>query len=98
MLFDYERDITTWRLDQITPVQICEITQHFSKKFEGVCETRWHRDTGLKNEDEFNDEKSLTCITINLSMVFQVLENVFSMMPIKLEVMQTHLKNSLREK
>ena len=57
MLFDYERDITTWRLDQITPVQVCEITQHFWKKFEGVCETRWRRDTGLENEDEFNDDK-----------------------------------------
>ena len=57
MLVDYEIAITTWRLDQITPVQICEITQHFWKKFEGVCETRWRRDTGLENENEFNHDK-----------------------------------------
>lgn len=58
MLFDYERDITTWRLDQITPVQICEITQHFSKKFEGVCETRWRRDIALENEDEADNNSN----------------------------------------
>ena len=58
MLFDYERGITVWRLDQITPVQICEITQYFWKNYEGVCETRWRRDTGLENEDETDNNSN----------------------------------------
>ena len=57
MLFDYERGIIVWRLDQITPVQICEITQYFWKNYEGVCETRWRRDTGLENEAD-NDSNA----------------------------------------
>ena len=58
MLFDYERDITVWRLDQITPVQICEITQYFWKNYEGVCETRWRRDIALENEDEADNNSN----------------------------------------
>ena len=58
MLFDYERGIIVWRIDQITQVQICEIIQHFWKNFEGVCQTRWRRDTGSANEYGFdNDSK-----------------------------------------
>ena len=58
LLFDYERGITVWRLDQITPEQICEITQYFWKNNEGVCETRWRRDTGLEIEDQADNNSN----------------------------------------
>ena len=56
MIFDYERDIIAWKLDQITPVQIFEITQHFWKNFLVVCKTRWRRDIGIENEEKFDNQ------------------------------------------
>ena len=56
MIFDYERDIIVWKLDQITPVQIFEITQHFWKNFLVVCKTRWRRDIGIENEEKFDNQ------------------------------------------
>lgn len=37
----FDHDVVEFRLDQITPVTICDITTHFWKEFEGSCETRW---------------------------------------------------------
>lgn len=38
---EYDHDVVEFRLDQITPVTICDLKYHFWKEFEGACETRW---------------------------------------------------------
>lgn len=56
MLHDYERDITIWRVDQISAVEICETNKYFWKGFVGTCETRWRRSDELESKDESNKE------------------------------------------
>ena len=50
ILHEHENDLITWRLDQITPVTICEIKLLFWKEFEQTCETRWRRN--IEEDDE----------------------------------------------
>ena len=57
MLLEYERDITIWRVDQISAVEICETNKYFWKEFVGTCETRWRRSVELESKDESNKEK-----------------------------------------
>lgn len=57
MLLEYERDITIWRVDQISAVEICETNKYFWKEFVGTCETRWWRSVESESKDESNKEK-----------------------------------------
>ena len=56
-LRECERDITIWRVDQISAVEICETNKYFWKEFVGTCETRWRRSVELESKDESNKEK-----------------------------------------
>ncbi|XP_065647804.1 uncharacterized protein LOC100209363 [Hydra vulgaris] len=49
LMFDFENALNAWRLDQVTPVKICEVHSVMWKEFEGTCETRWRRSA---DEDE----------------------------------------------
>ena len=53
--FIYEKDIMQWRLDQITAVELCEVTLHLWKEFEQSCESRWRRSI----DDEENEEENV---------------------------------------
>ena len=50
IIFEQEDALVTWRLDQITPVTICEVKLVFWKEFEQTCETRWRR--SIEEDDE----------------------------------------------
>ena len=56
-LRECERDITIWRVDQISALEICENNKYFWKEFVGTCETRWRRSVELESKDESNKEK-----------------------------------------
>jgi len=56
-LHDYEHDISTWRTDQISPVEICQVKQLFWKEFTGVCETRWKRSIDDNEKDDEDESK-----------------------------------------
>ena len=56
-LRECERDITIWRVDQISAVEICETNKYFWKEFVGTCETRWWRSVESESKDESNKEK-----------------------------------------
>jgi len=67
LFFVYRSAVTTWRLDQISPVKICEIKPVFWKEFKGVCETRWKRSNiaefeNLEFDDNSDDDPTLNII------------------------------------
>ncbi|XP_065662354.1 uncharacterized protein LOC100201886 isoform X2 [Hydra vulgaris] len=43
IMYDFEKALDVWRLNQISPVKICEVHIIMWKEFEGTCETRWRR-------------------------------------------------------
>lgn len=57
LLYAYEKDVSRWRLDQISPVNICEEKEYFWKKFSQTCETRWKRSNIVQGKESQEIEK-----------------------------------------
>lgn len=56
---EFDHDVVEFRLDQISPVTICDIKTHFWKEYEGACETRWTNmafDNSHKNQIKLRSE------------------------------------------
>ena len=46
-----------WRLDQVSPMNICHVQQYLWQTFQGVCETRWRLGRSSDKEETALFEK-----------------------------------------